>query len=85
MIYPGPIETVSFAPSGKYVHIRSSESPGQFIALPPPIGGRVERVTLWVQTVTGLALADRMVQVLDDGTWQVRAQELRKAGGPPVP
>jgi WD40 repeat protein len=55
--------------------------------LPPPLAGAPERVTLWVQVLTGLELeaGTNVVRVLDPDAWQERRRRLDELGGPPGP
>jgi WD40 repeat protein len=53
--------------------------------LPLRLGGSPERVTLWVQVLTGLELVGEtnVVRVLDPDAWQERRRRLDELGGPP--
>ncbi len=50
-----------------------------------PIEGDVERITLWVQAMTGFELnAEGSLRELDGPRWRARRARLRELGGPPV-
>ena len=52
--------------------------------LPVPMEGEVERISLWIQVMTGSELdASGTVRVLDAKTWNQRRSRLGEFGGPP--
>jgi WD40 repeat protein len=51
--------------------------------LPAPVPDDVERLTYWVQVITGMALEGDAVHALDAATWNQRCQRLEELGGPP--
>jgi WD40 repeat protein len=77
----------AFAPDGKSVAASGAMGFGALIAdRPGELSGDPERVTLWLQTLTGLALsADGVVGALDADQWQERRKRLEQLGGPPAP
>jgi WD40 repeat protein len=81
----GPVRAVTFSTDGKSVLIASGNE-SRLWALPGPLPGSVERITLWVQGITGTELDDGgKVRVLDAAARLERGQRLRDAGGPPGP
>ncbi|MFO0887925.1 MAG: WD40 repeat domain-containing serine/threonine protein kinase [Isosphaeraceae bacterium] len=63
-----------------------SRGKGWIIPVPRPIDGEPRRLSLWVQTITGMELdRDRFARSLDPATWHERRAELDAAGGPPRP
>ena len=49
-----------------------------------PLGGDVERIRVWLEAVTGLALdEDALVESLDADEWKRRNRQLAELGGPP--
>ena len=56
------------------------------VRVPQALTGDAERLTLWVQVMTGLQLeADGTYTPLDGPAWQQRKQSLEKLGGSPQP
>jgi hypothetical protein len=54
--------------------------------VPLPVEGEVERIALWVQTLTGLRLEkDDRLQVLGNKNWEEGRRRLEQLGGPPLP
>jgi len=53
---------------------------------PLPIEGKSDRISLWVQILTGTELqADGSMRLLDVGEWQECRRRLQELGGPPLP
>jgi WD40 repeat protein len=77
----------AFAPDGKTVVVAGAIGFGALIAdRPGELSGDPERVTLWLQTITGLELSpDGVVGALDADQWQERCKRLDQLGGPPAP
>jgi hypothetical protein len=45
----------------------------------------MERITLWVQVLTGMELdRDGLFQMSDTTTWQQHCRRLQELGGPPL-
>jgi hypothetical protein len=77
---------VSCSPKEKKVVTGSEDKTARLWQIPEPAVGDPERITLWVQVITGLELDDNgAVHRLDADTWKQRRQQLRGLGGPPVP
>jgi hypothetical protein len=52
--------------------------------VPAPVAGDPERVGLWAQTITGMALDEHDVaNMLDETAWRKGEQRLQLLGGPP--
>ncbi len=50
---------------------------------PDPVAGPAERITLWVQVLSGMELDNGVAHMLDASTWEERWQRLEQRGGPP--
>ena len=45
----------------------------------------LERVTTWVEALTGLSLdEDGSIQILDNAAWLRRREKVKQQGGPPM-
>jgi WD40 repeat protein/tetratricopeptide (TPR) repeat protein len=81
------IQFVAFNPDGRTAltglgngHLRCWESP------PPPLEGSVQRLILWVQTLTPMELdAGGVMGWQKDAAWEECRQRLLEQGGPPTP
>jgi hypothetical protein len=86
-----PLPTTAISPDGKWVVFQESKSGESnttinVYLLPQPVQGSAERITLWVQVLTGMELdADGVPHDLDADTWKQRKQRLQELGGPPMP
>jgi WD40 repeat protein len=81
-----PVTAVAFSPDGKTVLTGSDDKTARLWDVQAPLAGDVERITLWVQVVTGMELdSDGVVQVLDGASWQHRRQRLDELGGRLMP
>ena len=80
------VVAVTFSPDGTTVLTGSYDKTARlWWAVPPLVPGTPERVSLWVQVLTGQELDEySAVRVLDADTWQERRQRLEELGGPPV-
>jgi WD40 repeat protein len=75
-----------FSPDGKTLLTQHEEHTVRFWVGPAPVEADLERLVLWVQTVTGMELApDGTRRWLDAATWRERRQRLDELGGPPLP
>jgi hypothetical protein len=79
------VVAVAFSPDDKTVLTGSDDKTARLWAVPFPIPGTPEQVSLWVQVLTGQELDDHgAVHVLDADTWHERHRRLEELGGPPV-
>jgi WD40 repeat protein/serine/threonine protein kinase/tetratricopeptide (TPR) repeat protein len=77
-VYP-----VAFSADGRIQFTRSSVS--RLFGVPLDLADELERVSTWIEVMTGLRL-DRqqgLIQVLDNATWRERRERLMHLGGPP--
>jgi WD40 repeat protein len=57
----------------------------RFSKVPSPVQGKVERVILWSQVITGMELEPSGGgRELDEVTWHQRLRRLKELGGPPI-
>jgi WD40 repeat protein len=62
------------------------ETRTQLWPVPLPIEGKSDRISLWVQILTGTELqADGSMRLLDVGEWQECRRRLQELGGPRLP
>jgi WD40 repeat protein len=90
---PGAVNSVAFRPDGKtfvaasgYSYAEKDKLKESGTALlwkvPVPMEGEVDRIQLFIQVLTGMAMdANDRVDDLDEGTWQKRIQQLRLQKG----
>jgi WD40 repeat protein/serine/threonine protein kinase len=77
---------VAFSPDGKTVLTGGPAQTAYLWEVPVPVQGDVERLTRWVQVLTGLELDEEGIpQVLDAGRWREFRRRLEELGGPPMP
>jgi WD40 repeat protein len=88
--WPHPIfpRSVTFSPDGKYALTLTGGEAGRNIArlwkIPTPVEGDADRITLSVQTLTGMELdSGDAARSLDSSTWQARVRDLEQLGGLP--
>jgi WD40 repeat protein len=80
------IQSFACSPDGKSVAVVSFGGSVEVCRLPEPVAGSAERLTLWVQVLTGMELGDDgTTHLLDADTWKQRHQRLQELGGPPLP
>jgi hypothetical protein len=86
--HQGKVYDVLFTPSDSHVlsacsvdgTVRMWDVPRQ------PIEGDVQRLTTWIDVITGLSLGrgqDNAIRVLNQASWDERRRELQQLGGPP--
>jgi WD40 repeat protein len=76
---------VAFSPDGKYILSTSVDKTARLWELPTPVQGDVDRISLWVQVLTGMELDDNdAFHVLDTTDWQQRRKRLWELGGAPM-
>jgi WD40 repeat protein len=82
--YQGAVVCGAFSPDGRAYLTASAVRTARLSPVPVPVEGDVERVRLWVQTVTGLELDEAEgLRVLDTGAWQECCRRLADLGGRP--
>jgi WD40 repeat protein/serine/threonine protein kinase len=82
--HKGPINQIAFSADGKTVLTASADGTARLWDPPVAVQGDAERVTRWIQMLTGAELDDDgIMQILDDPTWQLRRRQLATLGGPP--
>jgi WD40 repeat protein/tetratricopeptide (TPR) repeat protein len=75
---------VAFSPDGKTFLTGSDDGTARLWEV-PRAKGNPKRITLWIQSLTGMELDNHGRRVfLDAKTWNERRQQLRELGGPPV-
>ncbi len=78
------VVAVAFRPDGRAILTTTYGGKVRLWDVPAPVAGDVERVTLWVQVLTGMELTDDgAVRVLGATEWRQRRQRLEQRGGPP--
>jgi WD40 repeat protein len=81
-----PVAAVAFSPDGKRVLTGSLDGTARLWDVPFPLSGRVKRIALWTQVLTGMELDQQgAARMLDAGEWQERRRQLEELGGPPLP
>ena len=85
MTHAGGVFAAAFSPDGRTVLTGGADHTARLWRAPSPVPGTPERITLWVQVITGMELdAEGVVQWLDAATWERRRQRLEELGGPPT-
>jgi WD40 repeat protein len=75
---------VRFSPDGRTFLTASYDGTVQRWDVDAPVQGDVERVRLWVETLTGKYMNDRgVVRDLDTSSWQEHGERLERSGGAP--
>src|SRR5262249_28743598 len=77
------VYVVAFSPDGKTFLCGGGDGTARLEKMPASLAGQGGRLSLWLQSVTGLELADGAVRWLDVSAWLDRRQRLEKLGGPP--
>jgi WD40 repeat protein len=82
--HQGAVLAVAFSPDGNTMFTGSQDNTSRVWEVPSPVTAETERITLWVEVLTGQELDDHgAVRVLDAGTWHERRRRLDQLGGPP--
>jgi WD40 repeat protein/predicted Ser/Thr protein kinase len=77
---------VACQPGGRLVLTGSADNTARLWQLPEPVAGNPERIALWVQVSTAMALdANGTTHWLDAATWKEKRRQLQEKGGPPLP
>jgi eukaryotic-like serine/threonine-protein kinase len=78
------VSSGAFSPDGRFILTGSRDTTARLWPTPRLLEGQVERISLWVEVVTGMELDDAgTVRVLDAETWRKRRLRLQELGGPP--
>jgi WD40 repeat protein len=82
--HDAPVNAVAYSPDGSSILTGCRDGTARLWPAPALLSGDVERISLWVQVVTGMEL-DRAnyFRILDAETWHQRQQRLADMGGPP--
>jgi WD40 repeat protein len=93
--HPYPNGGVAFTRDGRYFAVlkfrpehlgQSPPAAGQIRPLPVETEGSVERITTWLQVITGKELdSGGTLHDLDAAAWKERVKRLHELGGPPLP
>ncbi len=79
----GRVRAVAFSPDGRRIVTGCGDHTARLWDLPAGVEGKVERISLWAQLLTGMELgADEQVRVLDARAWRKRRGRLRGGDGP---
>jgi WD40 repeat protein/serine/threonine protein kinase len=82
--HPRPVSSVAFAPEGATLATGCHDGRVRLFSVPRPLAGKVERIQLWLQVVSGQEMDARgSTSVLDAATWKERRHALEQLGGPP--
>jgi WD40 repeat protein len=84
LYHPQSVRIVAFSRSGDDFLTAGDEGPVRLWQTPVPLVAESERITCWVQVLTGLAFnADDSLNVLPAGPWRRLRERLAALGGPP--
>jgi WD40 repeat protein len=79
------VEAVAFSPDGKTVITGSMDDTARLWDVVAEFPDELERVTTWVEALTGLSLDETgSIQILDNAAWLRRREKVKQQGGPPV-
>jgi WD40 repeat protein/serine/threonine protein kinase/tetratricopeptide (TPR) repeat protein len=76
---------VAFLADGRTMLTKTHSGEYRQFSAPPQVPADLDRVSAWVEVVTGLSLDKEqgLIHVLDNPTWLARRDELMRLGGPP--
>jgi WD40 repeat protein len=82
--HEGPLLALAFDRASNRILTASEDKAIRPYAVPPPMEGDPERISVWSQTITGLVLDEGgAVRMLTPEEWQARRHRLTTLGGPP--
>jgi WD40 repeat protein len=84
--HPSPLLGVTFAPDGRRLLTCCGDDTARVWEVPAPVGGRAERVRLWVEVLTGWELDEaRAARPISETELKRRRARLEELDGPPLP
>ncbi len=83
--HPHQVTSVAFSPNGDQFLTGAYDYRARFYRRVPELADDLERVTAWVEVLTGLSLSagEGTLRVLDNPAWLARRGQLERLGGPP--
>ncbi len=82
--HDGIVSAVTFRSDGKSILTGSWDGTVRLWDLPPGLAEDVERLTVWVETLTGREMDEQgSVHDLNNDAWLERRERLEQLGGPP--
>jgi tetratricopeptide (TPR) repeat protein len=79
------VDAADFTPDGRAIVTSSDDGMVQAWEVPTAVEGEADRITAWVQSITGLQLdPEGVVRVLDQADWSQIRHKLDQVGGPPI-
>ena len=86
MRHENGVEAVAFSPDGTTVLTGSIDNTARLWDVDTELlPDDLERVTTWVEVLTGLSLDETgSIQILDNAAWLRRREKVKQQGGPPV-
>jgi WD40 repeat protein len=82
--HPKSVLHVGCSPDGTEFWTGSPDG-ARLQCMPPSVSGSAERITLWVQVLTGAELNGVQYVLLSGDEWLKRIERLEELGGPPLP